>query len=97
MDLKIKKPFDRKILIRDFEKLKSVKKVAEKNKLSWRFVYGRLYYYGLIKVNHNRKSFVNPFYISKKILVKSGLGGCKLNTKFIPGKKKLIIEITELK
>lgn len=94
MDLKIKKPFDRKILIEDFKKLKDVRKVAEKNNLTWRFVYGRLYYYGLIKVIHKRKSFVNPFYIGKKMLFKAGLSECKLNTKFIPGNKKLIIEIT---
>ena len=96
MDLKIKKPFDRKILIEDYKKLKDVRKVAKKNNLSWRFVYSRLYYYGLLKVSHNKKNFANPLYISKKMLKKSGLNKCELNTKFIPDKKKLIIEITEL-
>lgn len=96
MDLKSKRPFGRKILIEDFKKLNDVRKVAEKNNLTWRYVYGRLYYYGLIKVNHKRKSFVNPFYIGKRLLEQSGLKNKnKLNTKFIPGNKKLIIEITE--
>ena len=86
-------------LVKEYKKTKNVKKLAEKYGVSYQIMYHKLYRRGAIEKKNIEK--IRPLnkshlYIPKTFLLDSQLYG-NLTAKFIPKKKKLVVEVYERK
>ena len=89
---------DLDVLVKEYKKSKNVKKLAEKYGVSYQIMYHKLYRRGAIEKKNIEK--IRPLgnksylYIPKTFLLDSQLYG-NLTAKFIPKKKKLVVELFE--
>ena len=89
---------DLDVLVKEYKKIKNVKKLAEKYGVSYQIMYHKLYRRGAIEEKNIKKTRhltnISHLYIPKIFLLDSQLNN-NLTAKFIPKKKKLVVELFE--